>query len=193
MKRFIGLALATVLVASGCKKDNPEADLPAATHTGANTAGCYINGQPFVATGYGSGLGKVQGIGGGFAYDSAYYLRLNGKFGNREGSLQIFLNSFPGSRNQKLLGTYPLNLTTPVLPAATSNQCKSYAVFLPNDSPQEVYATDASHTGEVKITYVDLSVAYKTVVAGSFEFTASSNLDPTKTLKVTSGRFDRQQ
>ncbi|MDO7852975.1 DUF6252 family protein [Hymenobacter convexus] len=182
-----------LLALAACSKDDPEASLPAATHTGANTAGCRINGQVFVASGWGSGPGKVKGIGGGFAYDSAYYLRLNGKFGDREGSLHLFLDGFPSNRNQKLIRPYSLNQNTPVLPAAISSQCKSYAAFFPNDSRQEVYSTDASHTGQVNITYVDLSTLNNTVIAGTFEFTAVSNLDPTRTLTVTEGRFDRKQ
>ena len=178
---------------AGCKK-NTSSPLPEATHTGANTAGCYINGQPFVATGYGSGLGKVQGMGGGFAYDSAYYLRLNGKFGDREGSLQLFLNSVPDYKNQLLIGTYHLNQSTPFLPAASHTQCRNYAVFFPNDNPSEVYGTDYQHTGNINITYIDISnVSIKRIASGTFEFTAVSNLDPTKTIVVTDGRFDRQQ
>ncbi len=147
-----------------------------------------------MATGYGSGLGKVQGIGGGFAYDSAYYLRLNGKFGNREGSLQIFLNSVPDYKKQLLISAYALNQTTPILPAAALDQCSNYAVFLPNDNPREAYITDVQHTGTVRLTYVDLTnVSVKRIAAGTFEFTAVSNLDPSKTIQVTDGRFDRQQ
>jgi len=147
-----------------------------------------------VATGFGSGPGRVQGIGGGFAYDSAFYLRLNGKFGSQEGSLQIFLNSVPDYKNQALIGAYQLNQTTPYLPAASPSQCRNYAVFFPNDNTREVYGTDAMHVGKVELTYVDISnVLVKRVAAGTFEFTAVSNLDPAKTIHVTDGRFDRQQ
>lgn len=44
---FLCLA-AALLFAAGCKKDDPEAGLPAATHTGANTFGCLVDGQVFV-------------------------------------------------------------------------------------------------------------------------------------------------
>ena len=182
-----------LLALSGCTKDSPEAGLPLATQTGANTAGCLIDGHAFLATGFGSGLGKVAGIGGGFAFDSAYYLRLNGKFGNTEGSVHLFIIPLPNYRSQSLLGTYRLNQTTPVLPAASPTQCRSYAAFFPNDNPQEVYSTNAQHTGTITFTYVNLSNLSKPIVAGTFEFTAVSNLDPSKTIRVTSGRFDRQQ
>ncbi|MDO7846820.1 hypothetical protein Q5H92_10665 [Hymenobacter sp. M29] len=181
-----------LLAVAACSKDDPAAGLPAATHTGANTAGCRINGQVFVASGYGSGLSKVEGMGGGFAYDSAYYLRLNGKFGDREGSLHLFLNSVPRKTSLPLRKVYPLNQNTPVMPAAGPNQCKNYAVFFPNDNRQELYCTDNVHTGKVEVTHADLT-PNQLVAAGTFEFTAVSNLDPAKTLTVTEGRFDRKQ
>ena len=194
MRTTLLLSLAVALLAASCKKDDPAAGLPPATQVGANTAGCLINGEPFVASGFGSGPGKVAGLGGGFAYDSAYDLRLNGKLGGQNGSLHIFLNSFPDYKNQALLGEYLLNNSTPYLPIALPSQCLSYAAFLPSDNPQEVYTTDIQHTGKVELTYVDISnVRVKRVSSGTFEFTAVNNLDPTKTLRVTSGRFDRQQ
>ena len=189
MKRVIGLALCIALALSGCKKTD-SSPLPEATKTGANTAGCYINGQPFVATGFGSGPGRVRGLGGGFSYDSAYYLRMNGKFGDQEGSLHIFLNSVPRKTNQGLIKTFLLNQTTPVMPAADPSQCQNYAVFFPNDGSRELYVTDAQHTGRTTFSYVEISSG---LAAGTFEFIAVSSIDPTKILKVTDGRFDRKQ
>ncbi|GAA4042952.1 hypothetical protein GCM10022409_31120 [Hymenobacter glaciei] len=189
MRPYLFLGLAATLLA-GCKKDDPAAGLPAATHTGANTAGCLINGQPFVATGFGSGPGRVAGMGGGFACDSAYYLRLNGKIGSSEGAIHLFLNSFPRFKNRMLAGVYILDKDTPYMPAAISSQCLSYAVFLPNDNSQELFGTTSKAVGSVNITHVD---EVNRIVSGTFEFTAVSSLDPTKTLRVTSGRFDRQQ
>ena len=190
MRTILLLSLAVTLLAASCKKDGPEAGLPTATHTGANTAGCLVNGQPFVATGFGSGPGKVAGLGGGFAYDSAYYLRLNGKIGSSEGAIHLFLNSFSRFKNRRLAGVCALDKDTPYMPAAVSSQCLSYAVFLPNDNPQEVFGTTSKVVGSINITHVD---EVNRIVSGTFEFTAVSSLDPTKTLRVTSGRFDRQQ
>ena len=191
MKTYLLLALAAAsLTATSCKKDDPESSLPPATQEGKNTAGCLINGEQFVATGYGSGLGKVEGVGGGFAFDSAYYLRLNGRFGNREGSLHLFLNAFPRFKNRALVGKYALNKNTPYMPAALSDRCQSYATFFPNDNQREVFGTTADFVGNVQITYVNEN---NRIAAGTFEFTAVSNLDPSKTIRVTSGRFDRQQ
>ena len=37
---------AALLLAAGCKKDDPEAGLPPATQEGKNTGGFLLNGQP---------------------------------------------------------------------------------------------------------------------------------------------------
>ena len=187
------LSFLAVLLLGGCAKDNPEPALPAATHTGANTAGCLINGQPFVASGFGSGPGSVAGLGGGFAYDSAYYLRLNGKLGGQDGSLHIYVRSIPDYKSNSLIRTYLLNELSAYMPVASPTQCRSYGAFFPNDKSGEVYITDDMHVGKADIVYVNLADLNRPVTAGTFEFTAVSTLDPNKTLRVTSGRFDRQQ
>ncbi|GAA4042959.1 hypothetical protein GCM10022409_31130 [Hymenobacter glaciei] len=193
MKPYLFLGLAVALLTAGCKKNDPEADLPAATHTGANTAGCLINGQPFVATGFGSGPGRVAGLGGGFAYGGDYYLRLDGKLGGQDGSLHIYLRSIPDYKSNSLIRTYLLNELSAYIPIASPTQCRSYGAFFPNDNSGEVYITDNIHVGKVDFVYVNLADLNRPITAGTFEFTAVSSLDPTKTLRVTSGRFDRQQ
>jgi hypothetical protein len=191
MKYAVHFLLTLLLAAtSGCSKDDPEVSLPAATHTGANTAGCRINGQVFVASGYGSGLGKVEGMGGGFNANNKYYLRLNGTLKGQEGSLHVFIDTL----NQAVIGNYPLNQSTPILPAASPLLCRSYAAFFPDNNSREVYTTDASHLGEAVIThFINLTNSRASITSGTFEFVAVSNLDPTKTIQVTEGRFDRKQ
>ena len=193
MRTTLLLSLAVALLAASCKKDDPAAGLPAATHTGANTAGCFVNGEPFVASGFGSGPGKVAGLGGGFAYDSAYYLRLNGQLGGQDGSLHIYLRSIPNYKTNSLIRSYLLNEQSAYMPAASPKQCRNYGAFFPNDNSGEVYITDDIHVGKVDFTHVNLADLSRPITAGTFEFTAVSTSDPSKVLRVTSGRFDRQQ
>ena len=194
MRTYSYLALtAALLLAASCKKDDPEAGLPPATQEGKNTAGCLINGQPFVASGFGSGPGRVAGLGGGFAYDSAYYLRLNGKLGGQDRSLHIYLRSIPNCKSNSLIRTYLLNEISTYMPVATPTQCRSYGAFFSNDNSGEVYITDNIHMGKVDFVFVNLTDLNRPITAGTFEFTAVSSLDPNKTVRVTSGRFDRQQ
>ena len=189
MRTRLLLSLAAALLAASCKKDDPEADLPPATQEGKNTAGCLINGEVFTANGFGSGPGRVAGIAGGFGEDSLYNLRLNGKAGGKEYSISLFIVNFPRT-GRPLVGTYQLNKDTPYWPREIFSRCQSHATVTPNDYSGGLYGTTSIYTGQVQITRADVA---QHIASGTFEFTAVSSLDPTKTLRVTSGRFDRQQ
>ena len=187
MKTYLLLSLAAALLtASSCKKDSPEAGLPPATQEGKNTGGCLVNGERFVATGWGGSLlsNPTPALFGGFSFDSVYTIDLNGQYKGENTSITLFLkNDSPG--------TYLLNKDTPYYPQATPSHVLSHATFgVSGGSSAEVYVTNAQHTGQVVLTRADLS---KGIGAGTFEFTAASTFDPTKTITVTSGRFDRQQ
>ena len=183
------LCFVAALLATNCKKDDPEAGLPPATQESKNTSGCFINGQVFSASGFGSGLGRVAGIAGGFAEDSLYRLRLNGTAGGKEYSLILFIANFPRT-GKALVGTHLLNKDTPYWPQEIFSRCQNHATVTPNDYSGELYGTTSVYTGQVQITRADVA---QRIASGTFEFTAVSNLDPTKTVRVTSGRFDRQQ
>ena len=51
MRTYLFLSLAVVLLTAACTKDGPEADLPATTQEGKNTAGFLLNGQPWLPKG----------------------------------------------------------------------------------------------------------------------------------------------
>ena len=189
MQQWLFLSLAALLLAAGCKKNDPEAGLSPATQEGKNTAGCLINGEVFSATGFGSGPSRVAGIAGGFGEDSLYNLRLNGKAGGKEYSLSLFIVNFPRT-GRSLVGTYQLNKDTPYWPQEIFSRCQSHATVTPNDYAGGLYGTTSIYTGQVQITRAD---KLHNIASGTFEFTAVNNLDPNKTLRVTSGRFDRQQ
>ena len=54
----------------------------------------------------------------------------------------------------------------------------------------ETYVTNSQSNGQVNFNYADYG---RGISAGTFEFTAASTLDRTKTVTITSGRFDRKQ
>ncbi|MBF9224347.1 hypothetical protein [Hymenobacter ruricola] len=183
MKPYLTLALAATLLAPACKKDDPDDGLPPATQEGKNTGGCLVNGERFVATGYGSGLGRISALSGGFAFDSLYYLELSGVVkGNNVDVLLFFRSRKPG--------TYPLNRNTLYYPQGDPLTIFSHATYTESNNTGELYVTDAQHTGQVEFTYADVA---RRISAGTFEFTAASTFDRSKTVTVTSGRFDRQQ
>ena len=185
--KTLSLLVLLALAGSSCKKDDPQASLPEATHEGRNTAGCLINGEPFVATGWGSGPVTVPAINGGFAYDSAYHLRMNGKFKGQNVTVSIFIANAPRTSNQSLTKVYLFDKDTPYYPPAIHQDCLNHAFINYSDGSNELHGTDAQHTGKVELTHVNLS---RSMTAGTFEFTAGSRLDPTKTFTVTNGRFD---
>ena len=179
------MCLSVALAASSCKKDDPEVSLPAATQTGANTGGCLINGDAFVATEYPGSILKnpIPPLGGGFAFDSVYFVTLSGTYKGQRTTLLLFL------RTEKV-GTYQLNQTTQYYPQGSPRVVLNHATFSTAGSGGETYVTSAQHTGKVVLTRADLRSG---ISAGTFEFTAASTFDPSKTVTITHGRFDRRQ
>ena len=185
MKQVLLFLLAAALALPACKKKDPEASLPAATQVGANTGGCLINGQPFVAAKYGGGVlsNPIPALDYGFAFDSVYYLVITGIYKKERATISLFLRS-------DHVGTYVLNKNTQYYPQGDPLLIMSHATFATTGPSGEVYVTDAQHTGQVVLTYANLATG---IGAGTFEFTAASQADPTKTVTITNGRFDRQQ
>lgn len=182
MARLLPAALLLVLALSSCKKDDPAASLPAPTQEGRNTAGCFIDGHAFVAAPYGGGTlsTPLPALSGGFAFDSSYHVVMRGQVNGEAVEVMLFLQG-------RQPGKYLLNRTTPCYPQATPSHVRSHATYTLARS-QEVYVTTVRHTGEVVLTKV--SSAWSSS-AGTFSFTAVSTRDSTKTVTITSGRFDR--
>ncbi|UOQ99480.1 DUF6252 family protein [Hymenobacter sp. 5317J-9] len=180
---FYALLLAALL-AAGCKKDDPEAGLPPATHEGKNTGGCLINGERFVAAEYGGSLlsNPIPALRGGFSFDSIYTIDLNGQMNGKNTTVSLFF------RSQKV-GTYLLNKNTGYYPQTSDLYALNHAVLY-SDNAVEVYGTDAQHIGQVVLEYANVQ---KGISAGTFEFTAVNQSNPNKTVTITSGRFDRKQ
>lgn len=185
MKRIYPLALLLALAA--CQKDDPEAGLPAATHTGTNKSGCLINGAAFIPRGWASGgiygPGPTYSIEGGFFSDSLYALALNGTMDGNRVTIDLFLEG-------RTTGTYLLNRNTSSYHGLSGLNQACYTVYDAAHYNGEVYITDVRHTGRVDLTYADVTHG---ISAGTFEFTAVSTSDPSKTVTITSGRFDRKQ
>ena len=183
MKRIYLLGI--LLALAGCAKDAPDAGLPAATQEGKNTGGCLINGERFVATGWGSSLlsSPIPPLDGGFSFDSVYLVNLNGQYKGQNATVMLFLQT-------DHIGTYLLNRNTQYWPQGNPLLMLSHATFNVANAGGETYNTSAQHTGQVILTRADLRAG---IGAGTFEFTAASTFDRTKTVTITSGRFDRKQ
>jgi hypothetical protein len=182
MARFLPATFLLALALTACKKNDPAASLPAPTQDGRNTAGCFIDGQAFVAHAYGGGTlsAPLPALSGGFAFDSSYHVVMRGQVNGEGVEVMLFLQG-------RKAGTYPLNHTTPYYPQATPSHVLTHATYTLARN-QEVYVTTAHHTGEVVLTKATTAWSSS---AGTFFFTAVSTRDSTKTVTITDGRFDR--
>ena len=140
------LTLLALLLFTACKKEEVEA-LPEATRTGQNTGGCLIDGKAFVAKGWPSGglLGPraIPPLTGGFAFDSVYYVELNGQHNGQNASIFLFLR-------KRVAGIYLLNPNTQYYPQGSPRYILDHATYSTSNNTGEVYVTDARHTGQVQ-------------------------------------------
>jgi hypothetical protein len=175
-----------------CKKEDPEASLPRISQEGLNTGGFLVDGVPYTATGWPGSLlgssGPTYALEGGYSFiipgfpvDRRYELRINSERAKKYVVVTLFLRN-PG------VGSFALNRNTQLPPTAADSTIFDHATISLGTGNGELYTTSASHTGQIT-----LSRANRPLSAGTFEFTAVSNLDPTKTVRVTAGRFDRKQ
>jgi hypothetical protein len=185
MKPYLPLALAATLLAPACKKDDPDDGLPPATQEGKNTGGGLGNGERFVAAEPGGSLlpNPIPALRGGVAFDSGYYVSLNGAYQGQRATIMVFLRT-------RVAGTHLLNQTTRYHPQGDPLLVAGHATFTLAGSQGEVYVTNARHTGQVMLARADLRTGSS---AGTCAFTAASTSEPRKTSTITKGRFDRKQ
>ena len=173
MKKFLSAFCLALVLNSGCKKEIEK--LPSATHSGANTFGCLVNGKAWVPTG-GGWMSGVNPTYGGF-------------FRNVDNSLNIYIMAFRENDRISLFlkhpmttGTYHLNSDTDIMPGPVYP--KSYGAYIQGtDNP---FTTDALHTGTVVITYAD---TVNKIVAGTFNMQLYQK-NTGKLINITNGRFD---
>ncbi len=165
---------------NSCKRNEVDA-LPPVTQNGANTFGCLVNGQPWVANG-GKYLGngyKIKVIDGGYQFAYNDTLRnniwLNGNRSDGE-NIQIFI------RKVYKTGIYNLSNNTGYYPNTIPLNYGSYYDNVHN------YATNTNYKGQVIITKADTLI---NAISGTFEFTCY-NPNTKKTITISNGRFDFQ-
>ncbi|CAN5282363.1 hypothetical protein BH23BAC2_BH23BAC2_26830 [soil metagenome] len=177
MKTPINLLLLILFFSfNSCSKqddcDNPVDCLPPATQTGANTAGCLVNGEVFLPGGKSLGSGSVL---------KAQYVFHNGSyiFGvsirNRNGQNRMIQIE---SRNNKLEegGKYFLKQNT---------DTTSSGLYLLGGGLVDAFITTNQISGEFKITHLDET---SRIISGTFWFDAVNNEG--EIVQVREGRFD---
>jgi hypothetical protein len=180
MKNMI-LYITLVLLFSSCDKDDNKSsnELPAATTTGANTAGCLVNGQVFLPRGN-SQFGPTLSC--FYQQDQdGYHLGLSivEKGSNENKSVTISTNPLQLIQNT----TYNLAEQT----NNGSNYNSNFGQFIINSniySSNQFYTTN-TNIGELKITRLDTQ---QKIISGTFWYDA---INPQgEIVKIRDGRFD---
>ena len=177
------LFVLTLLLLLGCSKDNSSNDpvdrLPAATTTGANTAGCLVNGQVL--------LPKGNGFGGPIL--SCFYqqdldgfhlgLSISNKTNNILKTIRMSLNPNQLVENN----TYSLVKRIDNGSSYTSN-FGVYTIYSDTTS-DNIFETNVLIIGEIKITKLNTTLR---IISGTFWYDA---INPQgEVVQVREGRFD---
>ena len=185
MKNLL-LFFLTVFALNSCsnnddnKPSTPKTELeklPPATHIGANTAGCLVNGVAFLPKGYLPGGALF------FFYQEGKNFSLSIGERTTQGSNDIIRDVSVASLNQNLHDNVNV-----VFPLSEYGENSKYGTFTINSeappSPN-FYSTNTIVTGELVITYHNFNNA---ILSGIFWFDAiNSNGEK---VEVREGRFD---
>ena len=189
------LLLSALLGLSQCSVTDgpsPADTLPPATQTGAGTAGCIMDGQPWNAY-----------VSVGFMYPIVL-----GVYASRDASpgpgphrlslsFQKSVDDHTATNNDTLIAMELPDVAHPGLYVFDQNPTNlgfigvigtpAYVIFADRHTlPKQVLYTGPTATGRLVVTRFDLTAH---VVSGTFEFTAR-NAQSGRTVLVTEGRFD---
>lgn len=169
------ILLCFLLLSNSCSKQKNDDKLPPATQAGANTFGCFIDGQVWIPTGGGAGSG-INPTSGGFFRNVDNSINVYIRAYSEHESVQIFL------KHATNVGVYYLNKNTDIMPGPIFPE--SYGAYIIDG--QDNFVTDSLHTGIVNITYVDI---VNGIVSGTFEMHLYRK-NTSEIKNITQGRFD---
>jgi hypothetical protein len=175
MKKKI-LLIGILLTLNSCsEKDNPTLtpleQLPKATKTGANTAGCLVNGEAFLPKGFFPSGNLICY----FINQENFSLDISNKENSNINSIVI------GVDNLQLEVNKVISLNTRRL---INSKFAEYNILKDNGN-DELYSTTPQITGELIITHHDYNNA---IISGTFWFDAVNNIG--EKVEVREGRFD---
>jgi hypothetical protein len=179
MKNLILILLATFSLSCCSKDDNKSSDqLPAATTTGANTAGCLVNGQVFLPKGssqFGPTLSCFyQQDQGGYHFSLSINDKKNKSLYK---TVQFATNPIQLVENT----TYLLGLKTNNGSNYNSNFGEYYTLSFDGD---KYYQTTNIYIGELKITKLDTQ---HKIISGTFWYDVILSGEK---IEIREGRFD---
>ena len=168
--------LILIIITNSCSKqddcDNPIDCLPPATQTGANTAGCLVNGRLLLPSGRSLGTGSV--LQSQYLFHQEAYIFTIG-VNDRNKNQLIFIRI----HNTKLEegGIYPLKLK--------SENEGSAAYIIGGAGSGTSYVTNNITMGQLHITKLNES---KKIISGTFWFDAVDTEG--EIVQIREGRFD---
>lgn len=161
----------------------PKTHLPAATQTGANIMGCFVNGKPWLPDTRDNGsIPRLKAVYVDFWNSSSQLLMTFYRQRNPDNqTLEIFIKEFHG------LGIYIMDSTSRIIGIPGSyGPLKNYCNFSDNNSRTN-YLTNDFFLGHVNITFYD---SVNKIISGSFSFKAQNVNGTLDSVVVTDGRFD---
>jgi hypothetical protein len=193
MKNFtqFWIVLIGIIGLSACSNDDVTNDrLPPATTTGANTAGCYIDGKLLIpkngTTGWtGTPYGLHYVYGNNFWPDKNDFWQLhisnNSNEGNTFGVVLYIRNMLNGN------GDYIIGQSNEDLYSDGPDNNQIIAGINTNGVNKTYYSFDNS--GVITITRSDLDYGIS-IYSGTFYCTLYNKDNPSETIEITEGRFD---
>lgn len=191
MKKIL-LALTIGLAAMGCRDREKEAQdqLPPITQTGANTAGCLVNGKVLIPKngfqnfGGPPAYGLKMGVGNGFhppnIGDDYIYFMITNYISTEVGQLYIYMPNLSNG-----VGKYMVEQSDgKYFPEGPNNPHMIYS--LKNNNKYKVYYS-SSNSGEIDITRFDY---HKGVYSAIFSAELYNRDNVDDKIFITEGRLD---
>ena len=195
MKKIILLLLTTVILSSCTKNDTtppevPKDQLPAITTTGANTAGCIINGKVIIPK------NGVNGISGSTVYGLKYVVGPNFGLPNFDDTFSLTIINL---KEKGVSYWIYIHINDMTIGDGIYNVEQSNGEFLnsPNNPHIIVRETfdgvsgktfiSGSNSGIINISRFDYN---SKIISGIFNCTLYNKDNPSEKIQVTDGRFD---
>ena len=186
----------TILSLVGCSKNDdpipPDslAKLPPETQTGANTFGCFINGNLLIPR---SGTGTVGA--------TDYAMRLWGGYPTGTEYTEIDIRDYKNTRTASLLlhiqsldqlgeGNYIIDESNGMSSIDGLNHNYIHCrIFNPATNSYQYYRS-FNNSGIIKISNFDFIPYEKKIISGTFTCKMKNSINPADVIEITSGRFD---
>lgn len=193
MKNFISKILPIIIFAmTACSSndDAPKDQLPPATTSGANTAGCYIGGEllipkdniPNIGSPTSFGLQRYNGVNFGSTNGDDYYaVQITNRRDAHGDYIYIHIPSLINGVNE-----YPIGQSNGQLFIDSPNNTHVIVHTFDGVNLGKTYYSGAN-AGIVTITRFDFS---NRIVSGVFNLTVYNVENSAETIEITQGRFD---